>query len=417
MSRDADGNVTAVDLAQTAVTDGDLPLLAHCTALTELNLRGALVSDTGLAAVAGCTQLEFLGLTGTMVTDAGMVHLQQLSKLRFLTLGHTAITDAGLQALANCRQLEGLNLKATAVTAAGLVELQAQLPNCRIVSDVTSTTSIDSQDLPLPMTEPDATTTAPAASPARQTDEPIGLPESLADPFGPLPHAEPAQPAEASPNSADEIPAPPSAERAPERLRSSGAHHGPARRLDRVLSDSLGDPAVLRAIGQSYAARGEWDAAAAVLRAAVERVPDDQQLQFELGVAEARSGDYVAALMHLQQCGDLAVAHYNLGVLLHEAGLKDASILAFRSALRYDPTLVPARQWLTELAPRQAAAAAAAAGRRPAMIGARGITPTAGRSDDASADSAGTADRSGIAIRPTGVRRTVTRPQRTMSGG
>jgi tetratricopeptide (TPR) repeat protein len=180
---------------------------------------------------------------------------------------------------------------------------------------------------------------------------------------------------------------------------------GPASRLDRVLSQSLSDPAVLRAIAHSYAERNEWDAAAAVLREAVERTPDDRQLQFELGVAEARSGDYVAALMHLQQCGDLAVAHYNLGILLHEAGLREAAILAFRSALRYEPGLSQARVWLTELAPAQAAAAAAAAGRRPAMIGAPAVTPVEGQSTDGDDGAVEDQENSGIEIRPARARR------------
>jgi tetratricopeptide (TPR) repeat protein len=162
---------------------------------------------------------------------------------------------------------------------------------------------------------------------------------------------------------------------------------------------------VLRAIAQSYSERNEWDAAAAVLREAVERSPQDRSLQFELGVAEARSGDYVAALMHLQQCGDLAVAHYNLGILLHEAGLRDAAILAFRSALRYEPGLSQARAWLTELAPAQAAAAAGAIGRRPAMIGAPAVTPVEAQTTSPGGRDVEDQANSGIEIRPARARR------------
>lgn len=413
VSQDADGNVTAVDLAQTAITDADLALLAPCPGIVELNLRGALVTDAGLEAIAAHSQVEFLGLTGTMVTDAGLVHLQKLPRLRFLTLGHTSVTDAGLKALAGCSQLEGLNVKATTVTAAGLVQLQTELPSCRIVSDVTSNTSIESQDLPVPMAEDvSADSSKPPLPPL---DGPIGLPESLADPFAPAPTED--RPRDlldipvAPPAELQELPPPPpSADAAPRKLRRSGAAPGPVRRLERVLSDSLDDPSVLRAIAQSYAARNEWDAAASVLRKAVDLTPQDLQLQFELGVAEARSGDFVASLMHLQQCGSLAVAHYNLGVLLHEAGLEEASILAFRSALRYDPQLVAARQWLNQLSPPQPLPAAVKIGQRPGKIGGRGVTPVEAQSPT-DADSNGT----GIEIHPADGDRTIARPQRPLA--
>lgn len=410
VTSDADGHVAAVDLAQTPITDEDLKLLAACPHLVELNLRATLVSDAGLETVGRLLQLEFLGLTGTMVTDAGLAHLAQLGRLRFVTLGHTSITDAGLTALARCTQLEGLNLKATSVTAAGLVQFQSQVPQCRIVSDVTTTTSIDSEDLPLPMADEATTTTGPStsgdtAAPAlTPSNAPRALPNHRADPFEPVPGVPvPPQPASDIPP-----PPPPPSERSQtpgESVRALRlprvpvADNGPARRLEHVLTDSLADPSVLRAIARSYAERGEWEAAAVVLRVAVERDPDDHDLQFELGIAEARSGDYVAALMHLQQCGDLSIAHYNLGVLLNEAGMIDASILAFRSALRYDPDLTQARLWLIELAPKQAAAA----GQRPAVNGVTPVETARPRRDGEFSDDPG------IEIRPTGGPRVVKR--------
>lgn len=412
VTTDADGHVAAVDLAQTAITDEDLKLLAACPQLVELNLRATLVSDAGLETVSRLSQLEFLGLTGTMVTDAGLEHLVQLGRLRFITLGHTSITDAGLPALARCTQLEGLNLKSTAVTAAGLVQVQSQVPQCRIVSDVTTTTSIDSEDLPLPVADKATTTTEPA--PVGETDEsadpalppsdaPRALPDNLTDPFDAVPDAtSPQQPATdvpPAPQPSERLQTPEESARVLRLPRRPAAANGPARRLEHVLADSLADPTVLRAIARSYAERGEWEAAAVVLRVAVERAPDDHDLHFELGIAEARSGDYVAALMHLQQCGDLSIAHYNLGILMNEAGLTDASILAFRSALRYDPDLTQARLWLTELAPKQAAAA----GQR-SHNGVAPIESAPAERDDAEANGAG------VEIRPASGRRPAKRP-------
>jgi tetratricopeptide (TPR) repeat protein len=230
------------------------------------------------------------------------------------------------------------------------------------------------------------------------------LPDNVASPFEPAPDAPESQQddqdaAPPAPQQSDRILNPDAAARAMRLPQRATAGNGPSKRLEVVLTDRLSDPDVLRAISRSYAERGEWDAAAAVLRAAVERSPLNHDLQFELGIAEARSGDYVASLMHLQQCGDLAVAHYNLGVLLHEAGLLDASILAFRSALRYDPDLNQARVWLSELAPQQAAAA----GRRPSMIGAPAVAPVKPPAVERAEDG------SGIEIRPASGRRMVKR--------
>lgn len=407
VTADADGHVAAVDLAQTPITDEDLKLLAACPRLMELNLRATLVSDAGLETVGRLSQLEFLGLTGTMVTDAGLEHLAQLANLRFVTLGHTSITDAGLAALARCTQLEGLNLKATTVTAAGLVQLQSQVPQCRIVSDVTTTTSIDSRDLPLPMIDGAAnTTTVPpageTAEPGRPPfDGPRALPDSATEPVAPATDNDSATEIPPPPQPAERLRTPDESVRALRLPRPPVAANGPARRLEHVLTDSLTDPTVLRAIARSYAERGEWEAAAVVLRVAVESAPDDHDLQFELGIAEARSGDYVAALMHLQQCGDLAIAHYNLGILLNEAGLTDASILAFRSALHYDPELAQARLWLSELSQKQASAA----GQRSA----NGVTPVEAQHSDR--HGAGRPDDPGIEIRPIRERRVIRRPK------
>lgn len=371
VSTDSEGVVTGVDLALTAVTDADLEHLADCPGLLELNLRGTLVGDEGLASIAAADQIEFLGLTGTMVTDAGLRHLQTLKQLRFLTLGNTAVTDAGVPALGACGQLEGLNLKATSITAAGLVELQARLPNCRIVSDVTATTAIESSDLPLPFNgEP---------LPSTDVGEPPPPPTSggFSKPLESFERARPLDPPafDGAESSTD----PAATGNDDQFLRRPVASGGPSERLDAVLSDGLNDPTVLRAIAHSYSSRGEWDAASTVLRVALQLAPDNPDLQFELGVAEARSGDYVSALMHLQQCGSTAVAHYNLGILMHEAGLEDASTLAFRSALKHDPNLIPARVWLSQTAPQQAKAAAAENGSTPSMADGPVITPVEGR--------------------------------------
>lgn len=355
ISADDAGAIIAVDLAQTAVTDADLSAIAQLPQLRELNLRETLVSDPGLETVAGLSDLEFLGLTGTLVTDSGLAHLAGLQQLRFLTLGHTIITDAGLESLADCSRLEALNLKGTEVTAAGVAELQRRLPRCRVISDVTPV-STDEDQAAEPQIVPDAAEPAPFPEEAGDADESqnVSFPAGREQRFGiPLPPDADDRPAPLPLPSTDPFAAPTGSSPAPAVQRSDfsqNGHPGDAQqRLMLVLRDKLEDPDVLRAIADVYAAQNQWQDARKVLQAALEQSPNSRQLHFELGVVEARCGDYFSALSHFERSGGAAQAHYNLGVLLYEAGLAEASVYEFRQALQHDPHLTQAREWLVHL--------------------------------------------------------------------
>ncbi len=108
LDQNDEGEVVAVDLGATQVTDADL---AH---------------------LLGLTALENLRLVGTEVTDAGLVHLAGLTTLENLILADTPITDAGLAHLTGLTELRDLNLRDTQVTDGGVAEPQKALPNCRI---------------------------------------------------------------------------------------------------------------------------------------------------------------------------------------------------------------------------------------------------------------------------------------------
>ena len=355
VSADDAGSIFAVDLAQTAVTDADLAAVAQLPRLRELNLRETLVSDPGLEAVAGLGNLEFLGLTGTLVTDAGLQHLAGLQQLRFLTLGHTIVTDAGLESLAGCSRLEALNLKGTEVTAAGVARLQRRLPECRIISDVAPVSTDSGQDAE-PQIAPDADepTLLPEEAGDAADSRNVSFPEGRRLRFGiPLPPDDDNLPAPQPLPGADPFAAPAGSLPAPAVQRSDFSQHGQhgdaQQRLMLVLRDKLEDPDVLRAIADVYAAQNQWHDARKVLQAALERSPNSRQLHFELGVVEARCGDYFSALSHFERSGGTAQAHYNLGVLLYEAGLAEASVYEFRQALQHDPHLTQAREWLVHL--------------------------------------------------------------------
>jgi hypothetical protein len=355
VSADESGQIIAVDLAQTSVTDVDLVSLTQLPQLRELNLRETLVSDAGVATVARLSDLEFLGLTGTLVTDAGLVHLPALHRLRFLTLGHTIITDAGLDVLAGCERLEALNLKGTAVTAEGIARFQEVRPDCRVVADVIDA---DAEAEGADPAAENADTILPPDVPGADGTDDVSFPEGRLQRFGiPLPPGEGDLPANSARPLPEDDPFQSSAAvdgDKPDGVRrgdfSRNASSGDAQeRLMLILRDRLEDPDVLRAIADVYAAQDKWQDARKVLQAAVERVPGSRRLNFELAVVEARCGDYVSALSHFERSVGSAQAHYNLGVLLHEAGMTEASVYEFRQALQHDPRLTQAREWLVYL--------------------------------------------------------------------
>jgi len=106
-------HVTALDLAQTAITDRALDVAATMPRLTRLDLHQTRITDAGLAKLAGLTEL------------------------RYLNLRDTRITDAALESLAGLAHLEALYLADTQVSDQGIAALQAKLPKTKIVSKIT----------------------------------------------------------------------------------------------------------------------------------------------------------------------------------------------------------------------------------------------------------------------------------------
>jgi Leucine-rich repeat (LRR) protein len=157
LHRDADGNVWALDLYGSHVTDAVLVHLERLPSLSAINLNGCnkitdgglehlkgltklqelylthtQITDAGLADLQELTKLETLWLDNTQVTDVGLVHLKRFTKLESLSLDNTQITDAGLIHLKGLTSLLGLGLRDTQVTDAAVAELQKALPNCEI---------------------------------------------------------------------------------------------------------------------------------------------------------------------------------------------------------------------------------------------------------------------------------------------
>lgn len=153
-----DGQVVAVNLTNSTISDTDMELLSSLAALELLTLNGCRnltdaglvylkplnglkglalertnITDAGLENVKGLTQLTLISLNGTRVGDAGLEHLKDLTKLSTLYLAATRTADAGVASLKNMAQLSWLDLSHTQVTDAGLRHLSG-LSQMRLLS-------------------------------------------------------------------------------------------------------------------------------------------------------------------------------------------------------------------------------------------------------------------------------------------
>ena len=77
LTRGEQGDILALDLFNTDVTDADLAHPKGLTALEHLGLEDTQVGDAGLAHLEGLSALVGLCLEDTQVTDAGVAELQK----------------------------------------------------------------------------------------------------------------------------------------------------------------------------------------------------------------------------------------------------------------------------------------------------------------------------------------------------
>ena len=132
---DKNGQVVAVDLALTWVTDDDLGKLAAFTALRSIDLSHArigdlvlaqlrqlrnvthlrcyycdYVTDTGIAYLKHWENLESLNVRGTEVTSRVFEHLVNMKKLKSLDVGFSRVNDDGFDALSSLDSLVELHI-------------------------------------------------------------------------------------------------------------------------------------------------------------------------------------------------------------------------------------------------------------------------------------------------------------------
>ena len=122
-------------LANTNITDSGLILLKKLPKLWQLQLAQTSITDDGLVHVGELSTLTELDLSSTKVTDAGLRHLKKLGKLKVLNLSKTTVSNIGAEDLKGLTGLTRLDLSGTQFTPNGIANLQAALPNCKIILD------------------------------------------------------------------------------------------------------------------------------------------------------------------------------------------------------------------------------------------------------------------------------------------
>lgn len=76
LERNEPGEVTAVDLSRSPITDAGLEHLRRLPQLQQLNLDGTRITDDGLVILKGLTNLRELDISDTQISDAGFAELQ-----------------------------------------------------------------------------------------------------------------------------------------------------------------------------------------------------------------------------------------------------------------------------------------------------------------------------------------------------
>jgi Tfp pilus assembly protein PilF len=125
-------------------------------------------------------------------------------------------------------------------------------------------------------------------------------------------------------------------------------------------------------LGLCYRRQRQLDKSVQMFSRAVELQPDNNKYRNNLAAALVDAGRADDAVRHLSTSGSPAVAHYNVGFMLHKRGQQGEAVQHLQHAISLDPSLTPAREMLAQLGgespaqphgPAASLAAAAFAGR------------------------------------------------------
>lgn len=132
------------------------------------------------------------------------------------------------------------------------------------------------------------------------------------------------------------------------------------------------DPAPLNDLGLCLARRRMYDKSVETLRQAVALAPTNKLYRNNLATVLLEIGDQPGALAELSAAHGEAIAHYNIGCLLHRKGKTQEAVAQFRAAVAVDPSMSQAHEWLAKLErPAGMPAPTAVATRQAALSGTR----------------------------------------------
>ncbi len=118
----------SLDLSLTRVTDQGMQELKGLSGVTDLNLRFAeYVTDEGVAALKGWKKLRRLVLHGTKASDTSLEHIAGITTLETVDVGSVMLTDVGLERLTSLPKLRALTIGGNELGDAGLQALR-QMP-------------------------------------------------------------------------------------------------------------------------------------------------------------------------------------------------------------------------------------------------------------------------------------------------
>ena len=121
LEHNAAGEVVAVHLRGTWVTDAELLDLAALLKLERLDLSHTRITDEGLLYLKPLKQIQDLNLFyAEQITDQGMAAIKEWKQLKRLNLRGTRIFDGTLAILGGLTQLESLDIAYTQFTDNGL---------------------------------------------------------------------------------------------------------------------------------------------------------------------------------------------------------------------------------------------------------------------------------------------------------
>jgi Tfp pilus assembly protein PilF len=114
------------------------------------------------------------------------------------------------------------------------------------------------------------------------------------------------------------------------------------------------EPSVLNNLAVHYAREGMLRESVGSLEQAIQLRPRDPKYRNNLATLLVELGRPQEAFTQLRAVHDEAAAHYNLGYLLNRKGQTQAAAQEFAVALRLNPSLAQARQWLDRINGRAA---------------------------------------------------------------